>query len=610
MATSDEFKRHVKAGNLSEALKMALSEVIELKITTWVMPTTEDDLGDSSSNASQAKPGYRMMTRINIVDGDIDNEVGSQFLSSGPYSELREFHLNQVQKGREIINRNLQVLKDLFGTLAVSTSRRYDSVQTGVSQLNPPPPQSLINDVDPGLISDVDPALPTADALAPLVFDADDLDAEVPGAVDNPDADLITDPSNDLESIDPLVSISDITTPSEDALAPLVFDQDDAEFPTSVADLSIADRSLSDPMLDFSAMMPADESSTIAPDFGSDDLGSDLGSMDDFGDLGNLGSPVEPAISTDADPSSWMPDLPPDSATSDTNEFDLSFDPVAYDLGIEDSAGATYSGAGDLPNPNDFNVPNLDGDPLATTALPSTLPESSSLEPLSFGADDLDALLQADPLGSISAPADMSVSSFDPMGFDGGDEPTTMPPDAGIPPLADIPDMMLPDIGFPEEPDALTAMPDYQTDLAIDSSILQSPWDTPTPASNESLSPDLPPPAEFSLDELNDLFVSEELYPPEFPSQDPGAVASVSPEYGSGMSVEDTVNALFGDASLMETPAPLSPDHEPIDLDEAALNSLFGDVTTEIFAPSTGSEIPKSPNSSDDDNNPFADFPG
>ncbi|MBD1933381.1 MULTISPECIES: hypothetical protein [Cyanophyceae] len=110
MAASDDFKQKLKAGKIVEALSTALSEAIELEITTWV--------AKADSDREQPEPGSRMQTRINIVDGDITNEIGNQFLDTGPYSELRQFHLEQVQQSREIIQDNLKSLQKLFGIWA------------------------------------------------------------------------------------------------------------------------------------------------------------------------------------------------------------------------------------------------------------------------------------------------------------------------------------------------------------------------------------------------------------------------------------------------------------------------------------------------------------
>ncbi|MBD2743536.1 hypothetical protein [Coleofasciculus sp. FACHB-1120] len=113
MTASDKFKQQLKAGKIVEALSTALSETIELEITTWVSSADIDD----NRSEEQPQPGSRMQTRINIVEGDITNEIGDRFLNNGPYSELRQFHLEQVQQSREIINDNLKSLQKLFGML-------------------------------------------------------------------------------------------------------------------------------------------------------------------------------------------------------------------------------------------------------------------------------------------------------------------------------------------------------------------------------------------------------------------------------------------------------------------------------------------------------------
>ena len=121
MTKSDDYKKEFNAGNFAQALKLALTEAIELKITTWVMPAE-----DENGLVENARPGERMKTRINLIDGDIDNEIGSLFLSTGPYAELREFHMGQVRQGREIIQRNLENLEQIFNTLASALSGKFE----------------------------------------------------------------------------------------------------------------------------------------------------------------------------------------------------------------------------------------------------------------------------------------------------------------------------------------------------------------------------------------------------------------------------------------------------------------------------------------------------
>ncbi len=115
MTVSDDFKEQLKAGKIGDALIQALGEAVELQITTWVASA------DSEAKVSpdgQPLPGNRIRTRINIVEGEIDNEVGSQFIGNGPYTELRQFHQEQVQEGRQTIQNNLATLQQLFTVLA------------------------------------------------------------------------------------------------------------------------------------------------------------------------------------------------------------------------------------------------------------------------------------------------------------------------------------------------------------------------------------------------------------------------------------------------------------------------------------------------------------
>ncbi|MBD1924861.1 hypothetical protein H6F74_00975 [Trichocoleus sp. FACHB-90] len=135
MGVSKEFKEQLKAGKVVEALTLALSEAIELEITTWVSSANSD----TPAGGDQPLPGHSMRTRINIVDGDIENEVGSEFLGNGSYAELREFHLEQVQEGREIIQENLANLQHLFTVLTNTLSQMQTSRLSSNSQPLFPP---------------------------------------------------------------------------------------------------------------------------------------------------------------------------------------------------------------------------------------------------------------------------------------------------------------------------------------------------------------------------------------------------------------------------------------------------------------------------------------
>jgi hypothetical protein len=146
MLASDQFKAELRQKDLDSetivnALKVALTEAIELKITTRVNWSAEP--GDGTPIV---RPAHQMQTRINIVDGDIENEIGAAFLSEASYADLREFHLGQVRQGREIVGRNLESIQKLFGVLVgtlnqLSEARAIEG-QTAISSLPAADPPS------------------------------------------------------------------------------------------------------------------------------------------------------------------------------------------------------------------------------------------------------------------------------------------------------------------------------------------------------------------------------------------------------------------------------------------------------------------------------------
>jgi hypothetical protein len=89
--------------NFGDALIEIFSDLVQLEIVTWVAHE-----GDTTHRA-----GNRLKTTINLIDGDIENELGADFLQGSPYAELRGFHEIQVEKGSETIANNLKTLVDI-----------------------------------------------------------------------------------------------------------------------------------------------------------------------------------------------------------------------------------------------------------------------------------------------------------------------------------------------------------------------------------------------------------------------------------------------------------------------------------------------------------------
>jgi hypothetical protein len=119
MTTSDDFKKQLKAGKIIDALTLALGEAVELEITTWVSSANDSKTTVEAIPA----PESRIRTVLNIVDGDIHNEVGTQFIGDGPYTELQQFHSSQVQDAPLMIQHNLANLQQLFSVLTNTLSQ-------------------------------------------------------------------------------------------------------------------------------------------------------------------------------------------------------------------------------------------------------------------------------------------------------------------------------------------------------------------------------------------------------------------------------------------------------------------------------------------------------
>ncbi|MDZ8184051.1 MAG: hypothetical protein RMX96_04210 [Nostoc sp. ChiSLP02] len=107
----------LEVNDIINAVKTAIVDITELEITTWVAESNTRVGEEQENRVETAKPGNRIYTMINLVDGNISNEIGSQFVGNGPYAELLEFHLSQVKESREIIQKNIETVHKIYGIL-------------------------------------------------------------------------------------------------------------------------------------------------------------------------------------------------------------------------------------------------------------------------------------------------------------------------------------------------------------------------------------------------------------------------------------------------------------------------------------------------------------
>lgn len=220
----ETFQQVLKAGRLQEAFLMAMGQAVELNITTEVIPA----IASAEALVHGSAPGLsgdRLHTRIDLVQGDIENQVGDRFLTDQDYHELRQFHLDQVATGSRLIQNNVENLNRLFTVLG--------------NIFNPPPPDPTPTltpldspDFDPFTHPDPDPygddplaaPLDDNDLTADLWADQPDLqwdDQPIPPLADPPLPDLGGDrdpfsTADDLWNAPPLSFPTDIT-----AAAPL-----------------------------------------------------------------------------------------------------------------------------------------------------------------------------------------------------------------------------------------------------------------------------------------------------------------------------------------------------------------------------------------------------
>lgn len=105
---SEEFATHLQQGKLADALTVALTNSIELEITTWI----------AAPDSPEPTFGDCLYTKINIIDGEIDNQIGSRCLDQGSYQKINDFHQEQVQYSSQMIQQNLETLQQLLVIMA------------------------------------------------------------------------------------------------------------------------------------------------------------------------------------------------------------------------------------------------------------------------------------------------------------------------------------------------------------------------------------------------------------------------------------------------------------------------------------------------------------
>jgi hypothetical protein len=135
MAASENFKLALRAGNLAEAFAIAIGQAVELKISTRIIPSPESS--EAINSSKRVDLDYSLQTRLNLIEGKIENQVGKQFLGDTPYGEIRQFHLEQVQQGHQTLANNLESLQKMFGLMASFQQGKLEKNRQNKEELSP-----------------------------------------------------------------------------------------------------------------------------------------------------------------------------------------------------------------------------------------------------------------------------------------------------------------------------------------------------------------------------------------------------------------------------------------------------------------------------------------
>lgn len=131
MKTSNEFKQALRAGKLSEAFLLAMSNAPQLHITTWVA-SAQDDASPQDRDSDRPPAGNYLRTHINLVEGKIENEIGEKILADGN-SAISKFHWQQVNQGHQAIQQNLQSLQKMFHLMTAFEQQRQTNNAIGMN---------------------------------------------------------------------------------------------------------------------------------------------------------------------------------------------------------------------------------------------------------------------------------------------------------------------------------------------------------------------------------------------------------------------------------------------------------------------------------------------
>lgn len=110
------------AKELIQKILDGIEKLTTLEIITAVVPANSGAKGLTRAEIL-GESREVMCSIINLIDGDITTRIPESFVGSGPFQDLRAFHLEREKEGHKIIADNIAALKALID-LALDADRK------------------------------------------------------------------------------------------------------------------------------------------------------------------------------------------------------------------------------------------------------------------------------------------------------------------------------------------------------------------------------------------------------------------------------------------------------------------------------------------------------
>ena len=99
---------------LIDKIVNALDKLTTLEIVTVVGRVQKDGGKDGALGVDWSADPKVMLSKINVLMGDITTSIDPEFVT-GNYQSLRDFHAKREAQGYQIIQDNIQAIKELLG---------------------------------------------------------------------------------------------------------------------------------------------------------------------------------------------------------------------------------------------------------------------------------------------------------------------------------------------------------------------------------------------------------------------------------------------------------------------------------------------------------------